>query len=428
MWKALGFCVLTSASLAAQQVPVATELSGDPFAVKNTWFIGGAGNWDLLTLDAAAQQLLVAHGSDVQVVDLKSGTLVGTIGGFRDAHDIALDEAGEFAYISDGPARAVKVVNRRGLAVESAIPVDCAPRSVAYEPLNRLVFAICGVLAVTPTGAAAVLSRPRAGARQRQPNEGMESNAPQGVSEIAVIDTESRGLLTKVEIAGDFRFAVADGNGKLYVSVGAVNHVYEVNGKATHEYLPPRIAVLDATEIAAEARGGQSAQPAGRLPLLNWSEGKVPDSAVHFLTQGTPCLNPQGLAIDPAHMRLFAACDGNRLVVFNAGTGERVTALTTGPGNETIAYDQQRGMIFAANGEGYGSLTIIQQSANTDSYAVVQNLATRERARTLALDPSTGLVYLVTDFQGVDLTKKGGIGTLETAPVAGSFQVLVVGH
>ena len=85
-------------------------------------------------------------------------------------------------------------------------------------------------------------------------------------------------------------------------------------------------------------------------------------------------------------------------------------------------------MIFVANGSGYGSLTIISQDANTDSYAVIQNLPTRERAHTLAVDSATGEVYLVTDFQGVDLAKTGGIGSLHSSPVPGSFQVLVVGH
>lgn len=71
---------------------------------------------------------------------------------------------------------------------------------------------------------------------------------------------------------------------------------------------------------------------------------------------------------------------------------------------------------------------MIRQDATTDSYAVVQVLPTRERARTLAVDFSSGDVYLVTDFNGADLTTPGGIGTLKTAPISGSFQVLVIGH
>jgi DNA-binding beta-propeller fold protein YncE len=125
---------------------------------------------------------------------------------------------------------------------------------------------------------------------------------------------------------------------------------------------------------------------------------------------------------------LFVACDGNRLAVLNAQTGEQIASLRTGPGNERIGYDPENGLIFAASGEGDGNLIVIRQSTNTDSYAVIQNLPTRERARTLAVDSATGAVYLVTESYGIDLAKKGGIGALQSTPVQGSFQVLVVGH
>jgi len=87
---------------------------------------------------------------------------------------------------------------------------------------------------------------------------------------------------------------------------------------------------------------------------------------------------------------------------------------------------QQRADLFASGGAD-GSLTIIRQSVS-DSYAVIQNLPTRQRARTLAVDPETGQVYLVTDLLGMDLSHPGNVGTLQTDPVNGSFQVLVVGH
>jgi hypothetical protein len=84
-------------------------------------------------------------------------------------------------------------------------------------------------------------------------------------------------------------------------------------------------------------------------------------------------------------------------------------------------------LIYSANGGAQGTLTIVRQDV-TDTYAVIQNLPTRQRARTLAVNADTGEVYLVTDYVGVDLAQPGGIGTLKTRPVDGSFQVLVIGH
>jgi hypothetical protein len=114
-------------------------------------------------------------------------------------------------------------------------------------------------------------------------------------------------------------------------------------------------------------------------------------------------------------------------LVLNADDGQIVATLPIGPGVDAVGYDANRGLIYSANGGADGSLTIISQSV-TDSYAVIQTLPTRQRARTLAINPETGQIYLVTDLLGVNLARTGGIGSLQTNPVNGSFQVLVVGN
>ena len=136
---------------------------------------------------------------------------------------------------------------------------------------------------------------------------------------------------------------------------------------------------------------------------------------------------PRALAIDERHLRIFAACTNRTLEVLNTGTGEKVTSLPIGPGADAVGYDPDHGMIFTANGAAEGSVTIIRQDV-TDSYNVIQTLPTRQRASTLAVNPSSGAVYLVTDYQGFDLSKPGGIGTLREKPVEGSFQVLQLGN
>jgi DNA-binding beta-propeller fold protein YncE len=147
---------------------------------------------------------------------------------------------------------------------------------------------------------------------------------------------------------------------------------------------------------------------------------------MRFFPLGSACHDPLSLAVDGTHQRIFAACDNMKLMVLNAGSGEVVTSLAIGPGADAVGFDAGRGLIYTANGDAQGTLTIIHQDV-TDTYSEIQNLATRRRARTLAVDPETGQVYLVTDFMGVDLAHQGGIGGLRSAPVAGSFQVLVIG-
>jgi DNA-binding beta-propeller fold protein YncE len=431
----LPFCLLACLTLVAQQAPIptATELPSSPFSIKKTWLIGGAGNWDYLTIDPAAKILYIAHGPAVQIVDVDSGSLVREIKGFREAHSIALDDTGKFGYVTDGPAGEVKVFDRQTFLITATIPISCFPRSIAFEPASKLVFAICGSGAASPASPPSVVHSPRTSTTAPGSSENSQQRSASGISHVVAIDTERNRVAADIAIAGDFRFAQPDGYGLMYVSVGAVQQNYVRDGHPVQESYPPRIAKLDGPAIDADAQRHRDAQSPktqsdAEALEIDWSHEPSPGSLIQFLKLSASCENPQGLAVDRKDQRLFAACENQRFAVLDGNTGAVIASLITGPGDAVVAYDRDRGMIFVANGAGYGSLTIVSQDATTDSYAVIQNLPTQERARTLAVDSATGEVYLVTDFHGVDLTKTGGIGSLHSDPVPGSFQVLVVGQ
>jgi hypothetical protein len=166
------------------------------------------------------------------------------------------------------------------------------------------------------------------------------------------------------------------------------------------------------------------AKPPTAQFIIDWTKR---DGPVRSFSLDGQCATPKSLAVDSAHSRLFAACDNMKLLVLNADSGELIASLPIGPGVDAIGYDPDRNLIYAANGGADGTLTIVDQSV-TDGYAVIQTLPTRQRARTLAVNLENGQVYLVTDLLGVNLARTGGIGTLRTDAVSGSFQVLVVGH
>jgi DNA-binding beta-propeller fold protein YncE len=430
--RVLLICLLSCLPLSAQvaPIPAATDLPGSPFFIKKTWYIGGAGNWDYLTVDASAGLLYIAHAQNVQVVDINSGSVVAEIPSFREARAIALDDTGDYGYVSDGAAGDVVVFDRHTFKIQSTVPIYCSPRSIAFEPRNKLVFAICGA------GGAATRPSPAqnqpAGTHVSRPNQNPAPTNLSGTSHVVVIDATSGNILADIDIAGDFRFAASDGEGQVWVTVGSVTQTRLVDRTPVDDSFPPRIARLDASAIAAAAQRAlqkQSPESSPPQPLqIDFGHEANPASLVRFLRLTSACGNPQDLAIDGKDQRLFVACEDQQFVVVNAITGALVASLVTGPGDDVIGYDRDRGLIFVANGAGYGSLTIIRQDQTTDSYAVVQNLPTEERARTLAVDPSSGDVYLVTDFQGADLTTPHGIGTMKMVQVPGSFQVLVVGH
>jgi DNA-binding beta-propeller fold protein YncE len=431
---------LACAALGAQelQLPVATELPGKPFFIKKTWTIGGEGNWDYLTLDPTALQLFIAHGKTVQVVDVNAGALTGQVTGMREAHGIALDDSGVLGFVSDGPANRVRIFDRQSLQVVASVATGPNPRAIVYEPLTQLVFAICAdpitesTLAQVEAGGAegsqtasqTTTARPtgRTAGRTGAGNAAASRsrNNTEIISMISVIDPSTNKTLGHVLVPGKLGFAQADGRGEVYINVVDRNIVTHFNAQTLLAQLQQRAATNQVENV----------------PILDWSDSRSHnsqfESRLQWLRLGG-CQNPKGLAIDGDHFRLFAACENQKLDVINTGTGELVTSLTIGPGTDAIGFDASRGLIYTANGGGLGSLTVIRQNV-ADSYAVIQELPTKQRARTLAVNPANGEVYLVTNLEGFDLNKRGEGGDAHTlpvvqaTPVAGSFQVLVVGN
>ncbi len=420
--------LLGCATLSAQQAPIPAndELSGNPLAIKNKWVIGGTGKWDYLTLDPVARQLFIAHQTVVQIVDTGTGAVAGEIAGFGEAHAVVLDPNGQIGYATDGRANVIRVLDRRNFQIRSSIAVGCSARAIAFEPQTKLLFAICGAIPVVRT-------EPRNPGLARRPLTRSEELPVEvkGGSHVIVVDAEALRELADIAIEGDCRMVQSDDNGQVFVTVGPL----DVTGESpyiAHTLLPPRIARLDAASIAADAhreldsRHGADSGPS----FVSWQIGVSSfNPHVRFLRLDGNCSSPRGLAIDGHSARLFVACENQSLEVLDAESGKSVASLTIGPGADSVAYDAGRRLIFTANGGGYGSLTVIRQHV-TDTYAVIQNLPTMQQARTMAIDPSTGDLYLVTTLYGakLDHPPANGVGTLKVDAVDGSFQVLVVGN
>ncbi len=105
------------------------------------------------------------------------------------------------------------------------------------------------------------------------------------------------------------------------------------------------------------------------------------------------CDAPTGLAIDTTQHRLFSACQNNTLLVINANNGSIMQTLPIDSKNDAVVFDAARHLIFSSNGA--GTLTIIG-AKDAQHYEVKQVLTTLPGARTMALNPENGTLYLVT--------------------------------
>jgi DNA-binding beta-propeller fold protein YncE len=112
------------------------------------------------------------------------------------------------------------------------------------------------------------------------------------------------------------------------------------------------------------------------------------------------------------------------MAVTDSQSGKHVASVAIGEHPDAAAYDRRRGLVYSSNGE--GTLTVIHQDT-ADRYTVVQTLATKRGARTMALDPVTGTVYLVTADFGPAPAPTEASPHPRPVPIPGSFVVLAVG-
>lgn len=143
------------------------------------------------------------------------------------------------------------------------------------------------------------------------------------------------------------------------------------------------------------------------------------------------CEEPNGIAYDHVHKRLFLGCRGKGknpvLAVMDSESGKVIATTEIGRGNDGVVYDAETRKIYTSNGVDGNLVVVDQLDANT--YQLAEAATTRPYARTMALDPKTKKVYLVTAEGTVDPGKKVNRGVAPFYPnryFADTFTVLTL--
>lgn len=132
-----------------------------------------------------------------------------------------------------------------------------------------------------------------------------------------------------------------------------------------------------------------------------------------------------GLAIDTVHHRLFSSGGNNKLAVVDSDTGAVVATPEIGEDPDGDAFDSANGLIFTSNM--VGTLTVLHEDT-PDVYSLAQTVPTAFGARTIALDPKTGRVFLSTGKFGPAPAPTADNPHPRRRGEPGSFEVLVVGR
>jgi YVTN family beta-propeller protein len=194
--------------------------------------------------------------------------------------------------------------------------------------------------------------------------DGIVYDPPSG--HVLVIDGDS-GKVTVIDPKTDIVVATIDGGGGLEFGASGGNGKFYVDGAEKNE-----IVRMDMATNLADAHWPMPA-----------------------------CVRPHGLAIDRAHMRLFASCGNKIMTVVDANSGAVLANLPIGDGTDFAEFDPMRGLAFSSNRD--GTLSIVAEKSPA-GFEALPAVPTAFGARTMALDPKTGRIYLVSADMTVDET------------------------
>ena len=118
--------------------------SGSGYAVIRKIPIPGQGSWDYLTVDEGARRLYVSHGTQVEVLDVDSGAIVGQIPNTLGVHGIAIAPELGRGFVSDGQSSTATIFDLKTLKTIGEVPTGKKPDAIVYDPATSRVFAFNG--------------------------------------------------------------------------------------------------------------------------------------------------------------------------------------------------------------------------------------------------------------------------------------------
>jgi YVTN family beta-propeller protein len=195
---------------------------------------------------------------------------------------------------------------------------------------------------------------------------------------ITVIDPKTNASIATISVGAGLEAAAPDGKGKLFV-----------DGVDAHD-----IIVIDT---------------------------KTNSVTAHFPMQG--CERPHGIAVDAQSRRVFATCVNKVMIVVDADKGTNIATVPIGSGSDGAVLDPVRKRIISSNGEGTISV-IVEKDA--DHFVSLGEVSTAKSARTMAIDPVSGRLFLpAADIDRVEPSATPG-GRPRTIYKKGSLKLLVL--
>lgn len=220
--KTFIFCLLSV--LAIFILPGRLSAQSGTYIADKQIAIPGDGGYDYLNIDEVNHRLYVSHGTAVDVIDLETEKVIGTIDKMQGVHGIAVANEFNMGFISDGRANAVVAFDLKTLKIIATIPIDGkGPDAIIYDSYSKRVFSF----------------------------NGASKNA-------SVIDAKELKQIGSVDLGGQPEFAVPDGKGKMYNNLEDKNSLNIIDTRTLKVVQNYSLAPCGApTGIALDSKNGR---------------------------------------------------------------------------------------------------------------------------------------------------------------------------
>lgn len=304
--SSLAICAILFSTAQAQQKT--------GFHVINTFHIASSGSWDYIEVGPVNDWLYVSHGTQVNVLNKKTGDSVAVIPNTTGVHGIAFDIANAKGFTSNGKLNSVTVFDMNTNKVLDQVPTGQNPDAIMYEPFSKKIITCNG----------------------RSKN-------------LSIIDPAQNKLLDSVDLGGKPETAVSNGAGRLYVNIEDKNEIVEVDTKTFKVLNRWSIAPADGpTGLALDKTTHRLFAGCDKvLVVLDAVSGKVVDT----LTIGNGC---DGVAFDPATKNIYTSNGEGTITVIHEDKADKYTVVENIPTKRsarTITLDKATHILYLPTAE-----------------------------------------------------------------------------
>ena len=256
--------------LAAVAALGAAPAFADPaYVLTKTVPLGAPDRWDYAIFDSAGNRAYFAHGDRIDILDGRSGAVIGQVTGMPGGtHGVAFSAATGQGFTDDGEGAVAVAFDLKTLKVTHRVPADKDADAIVTDPVTGHVFVI---------------------------------NGDSGT--ITVVDPATDTAVTTLRPGGKLEFAAADGTGVVYVSGAAKKELMKIDARTNT--IVAHWSTPDCTSphgLALDTNGSRAFMGCvnNTMMVIDTVTGKV-------VTELPIGAGSDAVAYDPTHRRVFSS-------------------------------------------------------------------------------------------------------------------------